>query len=145
MTSMSPQLLTETERRVLGHLPAWRDEEGKALVAAEMERKEQERVEELQARVESDEHPDTDVPDGPHYQPYPTSFSVEELAERLAPDPSARVHDLLYSDPQAGVNLKPGAEDALREVLEDLRSRGLVGGSNDRYHMLKAGLEALTA
>jgi hypothetical protein len=145
MASMSPQLLTETERRVLGHLPAWRDDEGKALMAAEMQRKQEERAAELRARVESDEHSETEVLDGLHYQPYPTSYSVEELAERLAPDPSARAHDLLYSDPQAGVDLRPGEEETLHAILESLRDRGLVGGTGDRYHMLKAGLEALTA
>lgn len=149
---MSAVAITETERRVLAHLPAWRNAEGWELVEKAMTEKREARLAELRAYADSDEHPETheDIPEDAGFADYPRSFTVEQLAERMAPDAYSRIHDLNMSSFEEGIDIRPGAEGPLEGVLEDLRAKGLVVLSESQsggkqWSMLKAGLEALTA
>jgi hypothetical protein len=141
---MSPEPLTETERRVLGHLPAWRDADGWAAVEKAMAEKDEARAAEILEFVASDDHPETEVP-AQIFDPYPRNYTITELADRLGRDPYSRDHDLAVSSSTEGVDLRRGEEERIALILNDLRERGLVSVSGSKWSMLKAGLEALTA
>lgn len=92
--------LTELGRRVLGHLPAWAEDEA--------------------ALIEAEGGPDISI----------RSYTLDELVERLAEDPSI--------DP-------PLSAAAVQAVLDVLKSLGYASGRGGDWRMNKVGLKAIEA
>lgn len=114
--------LEDHERRVLGHLPAYRS-------AAEYDRLDAEKQADHVAHFEAN-RTDPDDTDPGQVAPLVRSYTLDELVERLDDDPYTPL----------GADLA-GEVDG---VLDDLRVRGLCETDGTQWSMTAAGLAALT-